>query len=258
MPTVEHAVAGTVSYTVVNANKITFANDWPTHNLAQVVVPQLVGVRVEGQRFSGRVTFFKKAIPQLLAAFAEIEAKGLLHLILSYDGSYNPRPIRGSQNISNHALGLALDLNAAWNGLGRIGAPKGEKGSLAEIIPIFKKYGFGSGADYRKRKDFMHFECIRILTASEIAMLKGETVTAIATPDAVGLPPNSVIIVTRDGATRVITDERANENWAPVRRVLAAAGVVVLREGNWADGTPALFVDRPKVAEPPEQNAAAR
>lgn len=237
MATIEHAVAGTVSYTVVNANKITFAGDWAAKNLATVTVPQLVGVNCDGQKFSGKVTFFKRAIPQLLAAFAEIEARGLLPLILSYDGSFNPRPIRGSQNISNHALGLAIDINADWNGLGATPKPRGARGSVIDLVAIFKKWGFGWGGDYRKRKDGMHMEIVRIVDVPASAL-------DVKSPpaDEMGKSQSSVIIIAGNVASRIDSDKKDGTNWVKIRDALESAGVDVVKEGRWSDGTPALYV----------------
>ena len=242
MATANHAIAGVVNYRVINANKIEFDGDWAAQHLVKVTVPQLVGVNCEGQKFNGVLTFFKAAVPQLLAAFAEIEARGLLPLILSYDGSFNPRPIRGTSNISNHALGLAIDINADWNGLGQTPKPAGARGSVAELVAIFKKWGFGWGGDYRKRKDGMHFEVVKIVPVS-VADIKAPAIDAAPAKK----KSDAVIVVSGNVATRITSHESNGENWVTIRDALDAAGVTVTKEGVWSDGTPALFV-APKAA----------
>jgi hypothetical protein len=157
MPEINHPIAGRVRYRVVSSEEVVFYDNWTARNLATVYVPQL----------KSRVTFFKRAIPQLLACFQEIESKGLARLILTYDGTYNPRPIRGSTRISNHALGLAIDLNAGYNGLGH--EPAIGKGTLLTLVPIFEKWGFGWGGDYRRRSDPMHFEVLKIVPVGAAA-----------------------------------------------------------------------------------------
>lgn len=71
---------------------------------------------------------------------------------------YAPRTIRGSTSTwSNHAWGLALDINAPAN-------PMTDDGRLITDMPtwvpqLWKAYGFQWGGDYTgSRKDAMHFE----------------------------------------------------------------------------------------------------
>lgn len=52
----------------------------------------------------------------------------------------------------------------------------------------------------------------------------------------------SIILVTRDGAKRLPTLRPDGQNWAQVRATLAALGLEIEREGEWSDGSPALFV----------------
>ena len=75
--------------------------------------------------------------------------------------------IRGSTRTpSNHSFATAFDINAAWNGLGREPAARGEKGSVRELVPIFEKWGFRWGGNFRRR-DGMHFEIARIITPAD-------------------------------------------------------------------------------------------
>lgn len=71
-------------------------------------------------------------------------------------GAFNCRPISGTRTSSNHAWGLALDINWTDNPFTSTGR---------RLIPnwvadeIFNPYGFAWGGDYSgQRKDFMHFE----------------------------------------------------------------------------------------------------
>jgi hypothetical protein len=91
-------------------------------------------------------------------------SKRLLAKILTYNGSYNPRFIRGSrENLSNHSWGTALDFNARTNKLGHVPALVGERGSVRELVAIANAHGFFWGGHYRRRLDGMHFEAVKVL-----------------------------------------------------------------------------------------------
>lgn len=71
------------------------------------------------------------------------------------------RKIRNSNNWSNHAWGLAVDLNAPENPMG----PRtGRIRKYPSVIALWKKYGFYWGGDYSSRADDMHFEFIGSVT----------------------------------------------------------------------------------------------
>jgi hypothetical protein len=143
-----------------NPEGIRITNDWESANIGMVTIPQLVGVA--GAPGDGAIQFHVKAHAQLVAMFAEWEAAGLKHLILSWEGTYVPRFVRGSRELlSNHTFGTAFDINAKWNGLGVRPALKGETGSVRELVEIAHKHGFYWGGHF-SRPDGMHFEVARI------------------------------------------------------------------------------------------------
>jgi hypothetical protein len=165
MPTykIKHKIVGDVRYSI-SGGSLTLLDNWDDKNIVTVNIPALKGVDVGGGKVSsGNVRWYKGATYQLEQAFKEIEEKGLAHLILSYAGSFYPRPIRGTTSTpSEHSFGTALDINAAWNGLNREPAKAGTKGSVRELVAIFEKWGFRWGG-YFKRFDGMHFEVARII-----------------------------------------------------------------------------------------------
>ena len=85
------------------------------------------------------------------------------------DWGYAFRQIRGStDNLSNHASGTAIDLNAPKHALGLVGTFPPEK--VPMIRALAKKYGLKWGGDYNNRKDEMHFE-IDITPAKAAALI---------------------------------------------------------------------------------------
>jgi hypothetical protein len=118
---------------------------WVAANIVNAEVPIL-----------GTVTCHRLLIPRLVGALTEIEEEGLAELIdpETYGGCYVPRFIDRdtTKPLSNHAFGLALDLNTTTNQLGT-------KGNMdPRIVEIFQKWGFNWGGAWRPRPDPMHFE----------------------------------------------------------------------------------------------------
>jgi len=84
------------------------------------------------------------------------------------DWGYCYRNVTGDMNnLSNHASGTAMDLNATKHPLGKVGTFSNEK--VPMIRALAKKYGLIWGGDYRGRKDEMHFEVA--LTPAKAAAL---------------------------------------------------------------------------------------
>ena len=136
-----------------NPEHIEVTDNWARDNIVTANVPQLMAVKG-----SAKVAFHKKAKNQLEKLWKDWETADLLHLVLTWDGSYNPRFVRGSKtNLSNHAFGSAFDINFEWNKLGAVPALVGRKGSVRELVEIANKNGFYWGGHFT-RLDGMHFE----------------------------------------------------------------------------------------------------
>jgi D-alanyl-D-alanine carboxypeptidase/Putative peptidoglycan binding domain len=136
-----------------NPENIIITNNWDKENIVKVLIPQLT--KIKG---SENVYFHKKAKNQLIKLWDDWEKNNLLHHILTWDGSYNPRLIRGSKtNLSNHAFGTAFDINYSWNKLGTVPALVGQKGCVRELVEIANQNGFYWGGHFTRR-DGMHFE----------------------------------------------------------------------------------------------------
>lgn len=173
MPVTKHPIAGNVSWSYGSKGSLVLPSSWVSANIGTVYIPQLDGVPTYGGKFSGNVRFYKRAIPQLKAAFAEVERSGLKDKILFWDGSFVPRLKRGGSTPSNHTFGTAFDINAQWNGFKQKPAAKGKKGDLHAVAQIFKRFGFTWGGTWQRTPDGMHFEVNRILSADEIAEAVG-------------------------------------------------------------------------------------
>ena len=141
-------------------SSITITNGWQANNLVTIEIPQIQSLP---PYHTHRISVHTKTANQFRNLFIEWEKAGLLDLLLSYDGSFTPRLIRGSSNVlSNHAFGIAIDVNVAWNKLGVIPALKGQQGSVRELVSIANDLGFYWGGHFQ-RNDGMHFEIAKII-----------------------------------------------------------------------------------------------
>ena len=133
-----------------NPEAITITNGWDTANIVDVHIPQL----------NRTVEFHRKGADRLAALFAAWEAAGLMPLVLSFDGSWVPRLIRGSKStLSEHAFGMAFDINANWNPYKQPPSPSGTVGSTADLAPIAQQLGWRWGGSFGAAyADPMHFE----------------------------------------------------------------------------------------------------
>ncbi len=92
----------------------------------------------------------KQAAPSFEAFIRDLEAKGYNP---KSSGGYNYRNIRGSNKLSEHATGNAIDINAATNALG-----SSQTDMPPDVSQMAAKYGLIWGGDWKTRPDPMHFE----------------------------------------------------------------------------------------------------
>jgi hypothetical protein len=93
----------------------------------------------------------KLMIGPLMQAFSNIIERGLIDELKTWDGCFNVRRKRGLTSMSLHSWGLAVDINAAWNGLGK------EPTMSQKLVKCFTDCGFDWGGNWN-RKDGMHFQ----------------------------------------------------------------------------------------------------
>jgi hypothetical protein len=93
----------------------------------------------------------KRMVVPLTNAFKNIINRGLVGQLKTWDGCFNIRKKRGAGSPSLHSWGLAIDVNAAWNGFGKV--PTMSK----ELVDCFTDAGFDWGGVWGK-PDGMHFQ----------------------------------------------------------------------------------------------------
>ena len=139
-----------------NREHVKVLGAWRARNIRGARLPAFGG---KPPRVAGVHRLLVERVESLFAAWAKDD---LLSDIVSWNGSYNPRFIRGSTvKLSNHAWGSAFDLNVAANRLGTLGAVAGEPGCVWRLVPRAVEHGFLWGGWFAHRCDPMHFEAYR-------------------------------------------------------------------------------------------------
>lgn len=131
-------------------------NGWPANDITRTSVADIPGtirsVRLEkgnaGYLLRHFAAWFDKNIEDIEGGVYD-------------DWGYAERPIRGGTELSNHASGTAIDLNATKHPLGAVGTFSMEQ--AVKIRSQLTVYGGAIrwGGDYTGRKDEMHFEINR-------------------------------------------------------------------------------------------------
>lgn len=98
-----------------------------------------------------RIYCNRDLVEPLTKAFKALIQTGKVNELKTWDGCFNIRKKRGLNSLSMHSWGLAIDVNAAWNGLGK--QPTLSK----EFVKCFTDNGFEWGGNW-SRLDGMHFE----------------------------------------------------------------------------------------------------
>jgi hypothetical protein len=87
----------------------------------------------------------------LTIALQNVINRGLEGEIKTWDGCFNIRPKKAGKTPSLHSWGLALDINAAWNGFGKPPTIK------PDLVKCFTDACFDWGGGWKK-PDGMHFQ----------------------------------------------------------------------------------------------------
>ena len=97
----------------------------------------------------------KDLISPLSKAFKSLIDTGHVNELKTFDGCFNIRKKRGLSSMSLHSWGIAIDVNAFENGLGK--TPKLSSG----FVKCFTDNGFDWGGTWQ-RLDGMHFQLSKI------------------------------------------------------------------------------------------------
>jgi hypothetical protein len=108
-------------------------------------------IRTEQMPIIGAVRGNRIMLPQLRGALNEVVAEGLSKEIYQYGGCYVPRFIAGTNKLSFHSFGTAIDLNVPDNQRGTVGKMN------RRVVEIFRNWGFAWGGTWHYT-DPMHFE----------------------------------------------------------------------------------------------------
>jgi hypothetical protein len=108
-------------------------------------------INKELQVIPNKIYCNKDLVKPLQNAFENIIQRGLQKELKTWDGCFNIRNKRGLSTYSLHAWAIAIDINAAWNGLNKV--PTMSK----QLVACFTDAGFDWGGTWT-RQDGMHFQ----------------------------------------------------------------------------------------------------
>lgn len=149
-------IFGVIPYRPSKASEAIFVDPgWINSTIVKVPLPTKQRVLT--------VDFHRLGVEPLRALFDAWNKDGLIDKLLTFDGSFVPRCVRGSRSVlSSHAWGTAFDINARWNALGATPALIGRPGCVRELVGKANELGFWWGGHYSGRRDGMHFELVRL------------------------------------------------------------------------------------------------
>jgi len=127
----------------------------PSANERRFMIVWDVPTALEHGSIPKRIYCNKDLIPLLEKAFKNVNDRGISAQIKTWDGCFNIRKKRGAASMSLHSWGLAIDINAAWNGFGK-------KPTMSpELVKCFTDAGLDWGGVW-KRADGMHFQIAKL------------------------------------------------------------------------------------------------
>ena len=98
-----------------------------------------------------RIYCNRDLVQPLLRAFEKLRDANLADEIKTWDGCFNIRSKKVNQSLSLHSWGLAIDINASWNQLGKTPTLP------ANVVLCFLEAGFEWGGTW-DTPDGMHFQ----------------------------------------------------------------------------------------------------
>lgn len=107
------------------------------------------------QALPNKIYCNKAMVAPLEKAFRNLIKARKTKELKTWDGCFNVRKMRGLNSMSIHSWACAIDVNAAWNGLGK------EPQLSPEFVKCFIDAGFDWGGTWQ-RKDGMHFQLSKL------------------------------------------------------------------------------------------------
>lgn len=138
---------------------IEITNDWARESIVRITIPELRGI--PGYHTDGAVLCHRLAAAPIAALWRAWAEDNLLEHVMTFDGLYNPRYVRGSKRaLSEHAWGAAFDINARWNPYRFEPARAGSTGSVIPLVRAANQRGFW-WRGHSQPLDAMHFCLVR-------------------------------------------------------------------------------------------------
>jgi hypothetical protein len=154
------SVFGNVTHTEKPRGRVELDPAWVAANIVEADTPLLASVGYP------KLSLHRKAAQAFLRVLDAIAAAGLTDRLITCDGTFVPRHKGWDPNrtLSSHTWGIAIDLNAQWNGYGTEPAVLGAHGSVRELVALFEAEGFAWGGYFEPEtvRDGMHFELARL------------------------------------------------------------------------------------------------
>jgi len=106
---------------------------------------------MERSAIPGRIYCNKDMQPALAQAIVNMIVRGFIEELKTWDGCFNRRLKKGGVSASLHSWGIAVDVNAAWNGFDRTPTMS------PEFVKCWTDAGFDWGGTWNT-PDGMHFQ----------------------------------------------------------------------------------------------------
>ena len=133
-----------------------WGDPFTTHDEGLYMVMWDVPTELEIGVIPKRIYCNRAMIQPLTKAFKNLIDRGHVNELKTWDGCFNIRKKRGLASMSLHSWGVAIDVNAAWNGLGKTPTLS------AGFVKCFTDAGFDWGGNFKSRVDAMHFQLSKI------------------------------------------------------------------------------------------------
>jgi hypothetical protein len=116
----------------------------------------ILPVELQSDHFPKRIYCNKDMVEPLKEALCNLIDRNLDSQLKTWDGCFGIRKMRGSNKMSLHSWGIAIDVNASEN-------PMGQTPKLSEdFVDCFTDAGFDWGGYWHNPIDGMHFQLAKI------------------------------------------------------------------------------------------------